>query len=491
MIRHRRTRPDRGTILVATLVVVALAGVACSSLLLLTDVGIRSQRAIHRRQSVRAATESALTFTEALARRALGADPSSCPHIPERMATTSLDIVCSGSSLQSAPPALTTTLHGSLVDSIVFPTWTLGLEPSTKGTIVVNTGTLESPGVSFLADRVRLSDPNVVRAWTPAAVDWTRYAATSDGNAADPYPYLAPLPRFERPGAQASVGSCTVFFPGRYLGSSSLTLSGGTHYFTSGIYYFERTLVISAGARVVMGSGDTPGCTSDDIAANSAKAPRRHDITGSGATVVLGAGARLVVQESSLVINRRSGSGAGFALRTVHFGTSTSTVRIPTDVVLADSGAAVPVNAYSVVAPGSATPLSYSTSTLSPTTTFALDIRLNGSDPESNRVQIPGRIFLPGSGVKAVSTTSTYSLSLSGGITTARVSLSFPYAPSGPGTTFLIDCSMTRTPPTHIVVTATASLDDIEEIHSLDFDVQGSQWALIGTRRRLNRVHTQ
>ena len=97
---QRVTKLDRGTILVATLVVITLAGVACSSLLLLTDVSIRSQRAIQRRQSVRASTDSALTFAEAIARRALETDPSSCPHIPERTNTTSLDPACRGSSLR-------------------------------------------------------------------------------------------------------------------------------------------------------------------------------------------------------------------------------------------------------------------------------------------------------------------------------------------------------------------------------------------------------
>ena len=48
------------------------------------------------------------------------------------------------------------------------------------------------------------------------------------------------LPTYLRPSApQATIGSCNVYFPGRYGG---LTLGAGNHYFPSGVYYFDDTL---------------------------------------------------------------------------------------------------------------------------------------------------------------------------------------------------------------------------------------------------------
>ncbi|MGB0112303.1 MAG: hypothetical protein WBP59_03705, partial [Ilumatobacteraceae bacterium] len=56
---------------------------------------------------------------------------------------------------------------------------------------------------------------------------------------------------------------CTVYFPGTYV--DEVVLDGPT-FFTSGIYYFENDIVVTAGANVVVGDGAVPGCTSSQEA---------------------------------------------------------------------------------------------------------------------------------------------------------------------------------------------------------------------------------
>lgn len=96
----------------------------------------------------------------------------------------------------------------------------------------------------------------------------------------------------------AWVGDCRVFFPGSY--SDPVTISGTTPvYFTSGIYYFEKTVTFTGSANVVMGGGAYEGCTTDqDAAYNAINAPVQHNITGYGVTLVLGATGRIVVDNS-------------------------------------------------------------------------------------------------------------------------------------------------------------------------------------------------
>ncbi len=96
----------------------------------------------------------------------------------------------------------------------------------------------------------------------------------------------------------AWAGSCIAYFPGTY--TDPITISSSTPvYFTSGIYYFENTVTFTGSANVVIGGGSVDGCTSDqDAAYNAINAPINHNITGYGATFVLGAAGRLVVNDS-------------------------------------------------------------------------------------------------------------------------------------------------------------------------------------------------
>lgn len=93
-------------------------------------------------------------------------------------------------------------------------------------------------------------------------------------------------------------GSCRVFFPGTYSSPVSVTDSVPT-YFTSGVYYFESSVTFGGAANVVIGEGAAEGCTDDQEAAyNAINAPTNHNISGLGATFVLGSAGRLVITDS-------------------------------------------------------------------------------------------------------------------------------------------------------------------------------------------------
>jgi len=80
--------------------------------------------------------------------------------------------------------------------------------------------------------------------------------------------------------------TCRVFFPGTYR--DPVVLDGPT-YFASGVYYFQNTVTVTAGADVVAGSGRQIGCTTDQEAVFYAvNAPAVHTISGLGATFVFG-----------------------------------------------------------------------------------------------------------------------------------------------------------------------------------------------------------
>ena len=102
-------------------------------------------------------------------------------------------------------------------------------------------------------------------------------------------------------------GACKVYFPGTY--PDDVTISGPTKtYFVSGIYYFEKTLRITGGATVVVGTGATPGCVdSDSTAAFYAEVspgvyPNKNQLDGAsgvGGTFVFGESGRLVIDDAA------------------------------------------------------------------------------------------------------------------------------------------------------------------------------------------------
>jgi len=96
----------------------------------------------------------------------------------------------------------------------------------------------------------------------------------------------------------AAYGSCRVFFPGSYTAPISVTDSVPT-YFASGVYYFESTVTFSGAANVVIGEGAAEGCTTDQEAAyNAINVPTNHNISGLGATFILGAAGRVVITDT-------------------------------------------------------------------------------------------------------------------------------------------------------------------------------------------------
>jgi hypothetical protein len=96
----------------------------------------------------------------------------------------------------------------------------------------------------------------------------------------------------------AWAGNCRVYFPGTYVDPITISDSQPT-FFTSGIYYFENSITFTGSANVVVGGGSQDGCTNDqDAAYNAVNAPLNHNITGYGATFILGAAGRILVNDS-------------------------------------------------------------------------------------------------------------------------------------------------------------------------------------------------
>ncbi|MEP1124150.1 MAG: hypothetical protein ABJH68_09710 [Ilumatobacter sp.] len=104
--------------------------------------------------------------------------------------------------------------------------------------------------------------------------------------------------------------NCKVYFPGSY--AAPIVIDGPT-YFTSGVYYFQDTVTVVGGGRVVAGFGVTEGCLDPsnpnvppvgDLQAvldmNPAVQPARFNIDGLGATFVFGDKGRLIIDDTRL-----------------------------------------------------------------------------------------------------------------------------------------------------------------------------------------------
>jgi len=421
-VRIRRTESvDRGSALILVLVLVTVGGLIAVGLLEYARAVIATRPALHDRNASAEAVKSATRMAISMQR---DVGPRECFASSASWTLDGFTVDTSCSTLSSYTTGrgrlgLVLTAHGGSVQSAGFPTWSTG----SIGDVFVNTGTQTATS----------GESRVSGLWTSTTARWDQRVGDSTDGTSWSYPKLPQVPSFERPGAQATIGTCQVYFPGRYLGTAALTLNGGDHYFASGVYYFERPLVITGGARVVFGEGRFGGCSVDAQAAYASTAPRSHEITGKGATILLGSGAAVTVQESSVRINRRVSTTAtrgseGVAIRTVNFGRSDTGVTVPSDVVMLADGSTVPVASHSVLPSANAPAAVYRTSTLGPTG-WAFDIRLNGTSATSNRVLVDGYVFVPNSGVRITSTTSTWALSLPNGVVATSLSTSLPSAP--------------------------------------------------------------
>lgn len=288
-------------------------------------------------------------------------------------------------------------------------------------------------GATAAGEAVAHTTECVTTPWWDAAGD-----LASDGTRS--YPALPQLPTYERPGSQSKIGSCNVYYPGRYLGSAPLVLNGGNHYFTSGIYYFERPLQISNGANVVMGEGRNPGCTFDADAAFVSTAPRAHEITGKGATLIFGSGGKLSVSGNgtSLRMNRRLSSATtrgseGTSIRTVSFGISSAAVEVPADVVLRPDGTTIAASAHTVSVSATAPPAKYAASTVAATANV-VDVQVGSGSV----FDLDGYLFTPNAQVNVSGASTAYTLRMNGGVVATRILLALQNAPVTPTANWLV-----------------------------------------------------
>lgn len=393
---------DRGSVLVIAVVLVTVAATGVTRLVAHTQAVQRSSAAARLRFTLDTTAESAVRLV---------ADAGTCSPTARAVALNghTATVTCSststGGETNTTRRGVITITNSASTSSFTPPTWAGSTATAIAGDIVVNTGTATSPSSALLDD----TSPS----WQTQPVAWTSHVTI---------PPVPPLPAFERPGPLVVRNGCSVYYPGRYLGSTTLALTGGQHYFASGVYYIERPMTITAGARVVMGAGDHTGCFTDNQAVSDSDAPSNHALSGRGVTIIFGASGRLTVQESSLIINRRLASpdtadSHDIALRTVTTGVNTTTLNIPADQMRRSDGSLGAVTGYL-------------TSTLSPTLNWALDVRLNGTAVTSNRVIIEGHAHLPVSGSRFTSTATTYGLRMNRGLTTSRVTFALSNAPS-------------------------------------------------------------
>jgi hypothetical protein len=288
---------------------------------------------------------------------------------------------------------------------------------------------------------------------------WWQAAGDVGADGSRTYPPLPQLPTYERPGPQAKIGVCTVYYPGRYIGSTPLVLNGGAHYFASGVYYFERPLDIRGGAAVVFGEGRSPGCTFDADAAFVSTAPRNHEITGKGATLVLGRTASVAVSgdRTQVRINRRVSSSTtrgseGMAIRSVSFGAANAAVEIPADVVMRADGSTVAAKDHSITVATGGTASKYAESSLAPSSN-SLDVALGAGSV----FDTDGAVFTPGAQVSVRATGSTYVLRLGGGVVATRVQLAMATPPASPTTEWFV--GMTSQPiQRQVALAATATV---------------------------------
>lgn len=486
---------DRGSVVVLALVTVLIGGVALSALTSYSVAMIRTQTTQQQRIELERVGSSTLSAVSSILEHR-GGDPSTtCPTTMRISTGFDVAIECSTVGLEQQIPkaGFVTTLHGSTVGSQVLPSWVAGIEHVVNGSIVLQSGSLTNPQVLHLPDeRLRATDAPP-RSWSALTASWSDFASShaididpGESNSADgvlAYPPLPPIPLYQRPGSQAVVGTCSIYFPGRYLGSTSLLLSGGTHYFVSGVYYFERSLAITNGARVVMGHGRHPGCTTDADAAREGRSPRQHEISGRGVSLLFGSAARLIVQESSLIINAPQDPQAT-SVRTVSFGSSTTTLTAPADFVRSHDGSLQPASTHTVVPPESSSPVSYKSSTLVPDTAFAVDVRLNGSNVATNRVIIEGQVFVPHGGIRVTSTTSAYRVALSGGVVATRLSTTLPLAPVGGSEDFSIGVDLPDRSSSLVSIRVAVGNGRRTLTSSAMFRTDQSQWALVEQSRR-------
>ncbi len=295
------------------------------------------------------------------------------------------------------------------------------------------TTTCDSP----LVNPEQFSQDPVADGITCDAKPWWSYAGWKPQLLPDYiYPSLPQVPTYPRSSVPVRVGvtDCYVFYPGRY--NDPIVLDDGKdYYFASGVYLINNTMTISGKSQVVAGEGTYRGCAFDADAAFLSGSPRDHQITGRGATFLLGSdvaasdpatpttNGRIELEVASLRINRRVATtstrgSSGISIMSVNVqrtATGPDDVEIPqNDRVLAPtclaseaaeydrdpatSGAANPcltdIATYSITPTASIGSIEYSKSGLGPDDAI-IEARLNGGNRNNNRLLIGGSVFVP------------------------------------------------------------------------------------------------
>ena len=289
------------------------------------------------------------------------------------------------------------------------------------------------------------------------------------------YQYLPQIPSYPRASSPVRVGStnCYVFYPGRYESDvvlNGVAADGSTNqfYFASGVYLFNKPLMITDGASVVIGEGSYKGCAFDADAAFLAGSPRNHEITGKGATLLLGSdgsgsaslsnNGSIDVVDSSLRVNSRvatnsTRASAGISVMSINLATGATglgDVEIPVDDqvllpgclasdVIGNPDCVESIATYEVIPNGSgtyATAISYEPSRLGADAAI-IHAELNGLSKANNRVLFGGHLFVPNARIdmSTTGTSSEYVIRLRNGAVASSFNFDFP---TGDETNFLI-----------------------------------------------------
>lgn len=282
------------------------------------------------------------------------------------------------------------------------------------------------------------------------------------------YPLLPPLPTYVRTGADATWTNptttkvCKVYFPGRY--DQPLNLASGDHYFASGVYYLTKPMTLANGARVVAGEGEYEGCLVDADAAQLSTAPAHHEITGAGATFLLGKQGQIVINKASFKLNRRvatpgTSASQGIGIRTVFtidkdgvddglgFAISSTDLQIPTDqVLLFGDDPATPLVDETTIEPalthtipvGLSSTARYDQSELT-WDQAVLDVDLTGGTSATDDfVAVDGYIFTPNAKVilrsdnQQVQQNQYYNIRIRGGLVVSRIEMNINETPFYP-----------------------------------------------------------
>ncbi len=307
--RHTRDHRDEGSALVIALALIVLCGFVILPILEYSQTVSRQTRVLQtkttRVEAVKGGLRTALADPIELFKTCEAAGLTVPVTLASPALNTSVTTQCfkMATTLAEDPNTLRYALASTQAGSVI-PSGSIGVAMPGSGGSPVNQWVAQATAV-----------PTDDKIWLPNL-------PPRNLSIRSPIPYSMP----------AGYPNCQVYFPGTYV--DPITIESSTPvFFTSGIYYFEQPIRVSADANVVIGGGAEEGCTNDQEAAFYAVgAPAVHSISGLGATFILGRQGRLVVDTVtpgagiSVVFNQRyvsstdttTTSSAGVSIATVN-----------------------------------------------------------------------------------------------------------------------------------------------------------------------------